>query len=195
MESALLAVPLQEALVEELLCCHRILEEFAAFQGESRLLEADAAVVGLHRNQARLLRLVEVTTALGAAEVIDFASLLAMTEEREGHVFIVLDDAVGITLRTNEDHSHRLVPKPSEATPGGGHHIEVLLVAGANQHPFLTNRLEDVIIEFFYVDLFHFIFSFSVLFLLLSKNIKLYGWNCPTRPEGAEAPSLGQRPR
>ena len=95
---------------------------------------------------------------------IYLSSLLAIAEEREGHEFILLDDAVGVSFRTDKYHSHRLVPEPAQAAPGSCHHIELILVAGANQHPFLANSLEDIIIQFFYVDFLHFIFSFLCIF-------------------------------
>ncbi|CUP03278.1 Uncharacterised protein [Segatella copri] len=40
----------------------------------------------------------------------------------------------------------------------------MILVAGTYQHPLLTNSLEDVVIQFFYVDLFHLICSFLFKF-------------------------------
>ena len=46
---------------------------------------------------------------MNAMKMPAIADMFSVAEERESHEFILLDDAVGETLRTDKDHSHRLV--------------------------------------------------------------------------------------
>ena len=77
------AVPLLEnRLVDEVGGSHRRLEELAAVERETRLLESHRAAFKRDGLKARFLHLVDIAAALRAAEMEDAAKLLLIEGER-----------------------------------------------------------------------------------------------------------------
>ena len=126
-QTALFSVELLYRLVEHLFRTNLCLVQLAASECEACFFECNATVLGSNRCEMSLLRLVEVSSRLSAAERIRLACLLRIAEENKTHSVVCLNELVCITLRTDINNSHRTSPQPAEASPRCCHHVELLL--------------------------------------------------------------------
>ena len=144
--AGLRTVPLLEnRLIYKIRGFHRRFEEFTAIKGKLGLLEGHRGALQNDRLKARFLDLIDIAAALRAAKLKNVAELFLIEGKRQ--TVFALDEVMSITRRTDEDERDRLVPKPADSTPGGGHRVELLLIAGSDQHPLLADEVKRVFLR------------------------------------------------
>ncbi len=67
-----------------------------------------------------------------------------IAEQTQRQAVCSLDKVVRISLRTDENRSHGLVPKDAQHPPTGRHHIIMCRCAGRNQKPFVADGLKGI---------------------------------------------------
>ena len=140
--------------VDEIRFFHRCLEKFAAVKHETGFGERDGAAFKFDSGQTGFPAFVEIAPAFRTAEFKRLS--LRLREERQTQAFFRLDEFMRITFRPDEYDRHRLVPKPAEPAPARRHHIETLLLPGANKHPIASDELEHILIgEVRQIDFIH----------------------------------------
>ena len=116
-----------------------------AFECQARFLETRVTQIGKTGRQTCRSHLINLPSRLRTANLMSGLMLFPQEGKRESALRI--DKLAGITFRTDKDEHYRLVPQEAYAPPTRRHHVELVLVAGAYQHPLFSDDLYKIVFD------------------------------------------------
>jgi hypothetical protein len=75
------------------------------------------------------------------------SGLMLFPQEGKRESALRIDKLAGITFRTDKDEHYRLVPQETYASPTCRHHVELVFITGAYQHPLFSDNLYKIVFD------------------------------------------------